>query len=489
MGAVVVSGKRSIVLSEAQKGGFHEITWLAYPVVISMLAQSVLGIVDTFFMGYVSTEAQAGVGLGNILTWTLFAFFFGLVNGVTTFVSQKEGEGTALSQKSLPSESEGIAEKADAEEVVEAGKEARLYREAGEYARYGLAIAVFSGVLLWFFQPLLSGLMWLLETPAEIAVPALAYSKVRLWGGIVACMSFAVVAFLRGIGDTRTPMYVSFLILFLNLPFNYVFIFGWGWIPPMGAAGAAWGTVLAQLGGLALYLWVFWSPQLSSRYETRRWAFQPAVMWKLLTVSAPIGVQWVLETGAWTVFTAMISQWGKNELAAHHIVMQMLHLSFMPGVAISIAATTLVGQYIGARRKDLAERSGQSAIWLSGWFMGAMGVLYAVFGKQITALFNSDPHVIAIGGTLFLMAALFQIFDALSMASIGALRGAGDNQFAMWLMILASWGCFVPLIYLFGKVLGGGIVGAWWGAVAYIVLVGVVLFVRWRRGAWKSIKL
>jgi MATE family multidrug resistance protein len=257
----------------------------------------------------------------------------------------------------------------------------------------------------------------------------------------------------------------------------------------MGAAGAAWGTVLAQLGGLALYLWVFWSPKLSSRYETRRWAFQPAVMWKLLTVSAPIGVQWVLETGAWTVFTAMISQWGKNELAAHHIVMQMLHLSFMPGVAISIAATTLVGQYIGARRKDLAERSGQSAIWLSGWFMGAMGVLYAVFGKQITALFNSDPHVIAIGGTLFLMAALFQIFDALSMASIGALRGAGDNQFAMWLMILASWGCFVPLIYLFGKVLGGGIVGAWWGAVAYIVLVGVVLFVRWRRGAWKSIKL
>ncbi len=460
-------------MESAEAGGFREIVWLAYPVVLSMMAQSLLGIVDTWFMGYVSTAAQGAVGLGNMLVWVLFSFFFGVINGVSTFVSQKEGEGKESAQQ------EG-ADPKDSE---------RSFHEAGRYANYGLMIAVGSGLLLLTFQPLLPWMLSMAGTKASLAEPAMAYSSVRLWGGILACASFSVVSFLRGTGDTRTPMYVSFLIVFLNVPFNYVFIFGWGAIPAMGAAGAAHATNLAQLLGLLLYLWVYWSPRVHGRYQTRTWSFQGRELGRLSAVGLPIGVQWVLETGSWTVFTAFVAHLGEKALAAHHIVLQMLHLSFMPGVAISIAATTLVGQYIGARRKEDAERSGYSAIKLAMLYMGVMALIFAVFGRQVMLLFNREPSVVELGTTLFLMAGLFQIFDALGMAATGALRGAGDTTYPMWLMIAASWGFFVPLVYLLGRWMNGGVIGAWWGAVLYISLVGVLLFWRWQRGAWKSIHI
>ncbi len=457
----------------AEAGGFREIVWLAYPVVLSMMAQSLLGIVDTWFMGHVSTAAQGAVGLGNMLVWVLFSFFFGVINGVSTFVSQKEGEGKEAAQKAGadPQESE------------------RAFHEAGRYANYGLMLAVGAGLLLLTFQPLVPLMLSLMGTKASLAEPALAYSSVRLWGGILACASFSVVSFLRGTGDTRTPMYVSFLIVFLNIPFNYVLIFGWGAIPAMGAAGAAHATNLAQMLGLLVYLWVYWSPRVDVRYRTRVWAFQGRELARLSAVGLPIGVQWVLETGSWTVFTGFVAQLGEKSLAAHHIVLQMLHLSFMPGVAISIAATTLVGQYIGARRKEDAERSGFSAIKLAMLYMGVMSLIFAVFGREVMLLFNREPSVVQLGTTLFLMAGLFQIFDALGMAATGALRGAGDTTFPMWLMIAASWGFFVPLVYVLGRWMGGGVIGAWWGAVLYISLVGVLLFLRWQRGAWKQIHI
>ncbi|MCK6509289.1 MATE family efflux transporter [Myxococcota bacterium] len=463
----------SASMESAEAGGFREIVVLAYPVVLSMMAQSLLGIVDTWFMGYVSTAAQGAVGLGNMLVWVLFSFFFGVINGVSTFVSQKEGEGKESAQQ------EG-ADPKDSE---------RSFHEAGRYANYGLMIAVGSGLLLLTFQPLLPWMLSMAGTKASLAEPAMAYSSVRLWGGILACASFSVVSFLRGTGDTRTPMYVSFLIVFLNVPFNYVFIFGWGAIPAMGAAGAAHATNLAQMLGLMLYLWVYWSPRVHRRYRTRAWSFQGRELGRLSAVGLPIGVQWVLETGSWTVFTAFVAHFGEKALAAHHIVLQMLHLSFMPGVAISIAATTLVGQYIGARRKEDAERSGFSAIKLAMLYMGVMALIFAVFGREVMLLFNREPSVVELGTTLFLMAGLFQIFDALGMAATGALRGAGDTTYPMWLMIAASWGFFVPLVYLLGRWMGGGVIGAWWGAVLYILLVGVLLFWRWQRGAWKDIHI
>ncbi|MCB9643094.1 MAG: MATE family efflux transporter [Myxococcales bacterium] len=444
-------------------GGFREVVWLAYPVVISMMAQALLGIVDTLFMGYVSTAAQGAVGLGNMMIWMLLSFFFGLINGVSTFVSQKEGEG-----------------KEDGEHA---------FHEAGRYANYGLMIAVSAGLLLMTMQPLLPFFLSLIGVKSALAAPALAYSSWRLWGGIFACSNFAIISFLRGTGDTRTPMYVSFWVVFLNIPFNYIFIFGMGPIPAMGAAGAALGTIFSQIGGLLVYAWVFWSPRVHERYQTRRWHFDGREVLRLVAIGAPIGVQWVLETGSWTIFTAFVSKLGERALAAHHIVLQMLHLSFMPGVAISIAATTLVGQYVGARRKDDAERSGYSALKLAVLYMGAMSLFFAIFGREVMMLFNREPSVVKLGATLFMMAGLFQIFDALGMAATGALRGAGDTTFPMWLMIAASWGLFVPMVYFLGHVMRGGVIGAWWGAVSYISLVGIVLFFRWKRGAWRNIHI
>jgi MATE family multidrug resistance protein len=164
----------------------------------------------------------------------------------------------------------------------------------------------------------------------------------------------------------------------------------------------------------------------------------------------------------------------------------MIHLSFMPGVALSVAATTLVGQDIGGGDPQGAARAGYNALKLAIAYMGLMGLTFLVGGGLIATGFNRDPEVVRVARRLFVWAAAFQMFDATGMVSGGILRGAGDTRYPMVASVVCAWLVFVPLIWLLGQRLGWGAEGSWAGATIYIIVVGLVLFARVRSGRWKS---
>jgi Na+-driven multidrug efflux pump len=161
----------------------------------------------------------------------------------------------------------------------------------------------------------------------------------------------------------------------------------------------------------------------------------------------------------------------------------------MPGYGVSIATTTLVGQYLGAGDKEAARRSAYNSLRVVIAFMGTMGVLFYVFRAQLIGLFNPDPAVIAVGATLLIYAAIFQIFDGTGMVCAGVLRGAGDTRWPSVVSIAIAWGVFVPLVYLMSVRLQLGVVGGWQAAAIWIGVLGLAMFLGVRRRKWADRKL
>jgi Na+-driven multidrug efflux pump len=161
----------------------------------------------------------------------------------------------------------------------------------------------------------------------------------------------------------------------------------------------------------------------------------------------------------------------------------------MPGYGISIATTTLVGQYLGAGDKDAAKRSAYNSLRIVIAFMGTMGILFFVFRTQLIGLFNPDPAVIAMGATLLIYAAIFQAFDGTGLVCAGILRGAGDTRWPSLVSIGVAWGVFVPLVYLMPVRLQLGVTGGWQAAAIWIAVLGLAMFWGVRRRKWADRKL
>jgi MATE family multidrug resistance protein len=212
-------------------------------------------------------------------------------------------------------------------------------------------------------------------------------------------------------------------------------------------------------------------------------------MLRLSRLGGPIGLQWFLDMGSFIFFSALIGRIGTEELAATEAGIRLMSLSFMPVYGVSIAATALVGRYIGSGETGFAVRSGNSALMIGFFYTLFIAFVFAVFPRELVSLINSDPEVVEIGVKVLRLAALFQVFDGLGIVSNGCLRGAGDTRWAMYIGVGYAWLLFLPLAYIGGFVLDYGAVGAWGGATIYICALGLTFYLRFRGGRWQSIKI
>jgi len=419
-----------------------------------MLAQTLMGLVDTLFMGWVSTAAQGAVGLGNIVVWTFSSLFVGTLTVVNTYVAQHHG-------------------------AVE-------YRQCGAIAWQGIWLSFLFSIAVMAAAGYLPELVQVFASPPAVESITIGYAKIRTLGLPLAFLDTTLTSFMRGIGDTRTPMKVAVATVLINIPLNYWLIFGGFGIAPMGPNGAAWATVISLGLGALVLLALFWSPSLRNIYSTAQPRVRGTQLLSLLKVGAPIGLAWLLEMATWSIFTVVVSRFGEVSLAAHNIALQALHLSFMPGVGMSVAATTLVGQYLGAGDPDGARRAGAAVFRLTLGYMVGMAVVFVLGGRFIAGAFSADLEVAHLAYRLFLWAAAFQAFDAMGISSSGILRGAGDTTWPMIFSVGFAWLVFMPLLWLFGFYYGWGVEGTWASATVYIMGLGASLFIRVRRGRWLS---
>ena len=200
----------------------------------------------------------------------------------------------------------------------------------------------------------------------------------------------------------------------------------------------------------------------------------------------PTGLQFTAETLAFTVFTVLLGSIGKEEIAAHQIAMNIIRTSFLPGVAIGEATSVLVGRSLGRRRLSEADAAVKSGLALAVGFMFVCGIAFATLGGSLASAFSTDPTVIGTARRLLLVAAVFQVLDAINIVLRGSLRGAKDVRAVAIIGILIVWSCLPTSAFILGKHFGLGALGGWLGFIVETALASIFFWRRWKKGSWRA---
>jgi putative MATE family efflux protein len=210
---------------------------------------------------------------------------------------------------------------------------------------------------------------------------------------------------------------------------------------------------------------------------------------RILHVGLPTGMEQILFRTGQMVYARMLAELGTVAYAANQVAMNTMSISFMPGFGFALAATTLVGQGLGARDPDGAQQRAYTSYRLGASLMMVMGLAIALFPEQLIGFFTNDAGVIATGSLPLRLVGLVQPLLAAAMVFAGGLRGAGDTRYPMVITGASIWGLRVPLAYLLALVLGWGLVGAWIAMALDFSLRGTLNFLRFRNGGWKTVKV
>jgi len=433
---------------------------LALPSVAENLLVSMVYFSDAFLIGWLrDPHALAAVGLSGTFLQVLQAVFQAIAVSATAMVAQHWG----------------------------AGHEERASRVAAQAMLLSFVLAVAAAILFWALAPALMGLMGASD---ETARQAVLYMRLVLLTSFAGYPLSVLGGIMRGAGDTRTPMRITAVMNVWNVIAAAALIFGPGPLPALGIAGAGLATASARLLGGTLAFWVLCQGRTLLQVRPRQLLhYDSSIVRAMVRLSLPTaGEAAIRQTGS-LLFMRIVASLGDVALAAHQIAVNIESLSFMPGTGLSVAGTTLVGQSLGAGKSDLAERSVMRVVTLAVAIMGMVGLAFALFGPAIASLFGSTPEVVAAAGAAIRIGALEQVPLAVMMAMSGCLRGAGDMKSPM-LATTAGVVLFrVPIVYLFALVLGWGLNGVWLGTALDFTGRMIVLYLLFRRGAWKRMRV
>ena len=420
---------------------------LAWPVMVSMLSYTAMSVIDTLFVSRLGTAPLAAVGLAAIVVFFTQSFGAGLMGGVRVLVSQATGARDTLTA-------------------------ARLGWQV-------LWLALPLGVAMSLMSLAPPDIFYVLGADEQVAEYADRFFSIRILGAPLVLLNIGMSAYFQGRGDTVTPMKVTLVGNTINLSLDPLLIFGlWGF-PELGVAGAALATVTAMAVQVTYLAYRAW-PALRIAAPTADRAMLRAV----LNMGVPIGVRYALAMGSFVVFSSMITHAGAVELAAHVIVVRICSVSFLPGHAVGEAAGVLVGQFVGAEKPHLARPVVHSAMKLAVGIMASWGIIFMVIPELLIMPFDTELAVAQVAARLLLLAAAFQLFDAIVMAVTGGLNGAGDTRWVMVVSLLGAWLIKVPSAYIGVFILDMGAMGAWAGFTVELFILSAVLLHRLRGKAW-----
>jgi putative MATE family efflux protein len=437
----------------------RNIWFLSGPVIVERILQMMVGVADIAMVGRIGPYAIAAVGLSNQLSDLALALFDAIRVGTTALVARLIGAK-------------------DPEEAARVARQSILM--SGVIAAVWVTVAVL--LAEW-------GLRVLGAAP-DVIRTGVPYLRLKAFSLVFALFTMTVSAVLRGAGDTATPMISGVVINVVHLVANFPLIYGYWGFPALGVVGAGVSTVISQAVGLVVIAAVLLRGRTAVRISPRddfRWDW-PCIK-RILNIGLPAVAERGLLRTAQLFYTSIITSLGTFAYAAHQIALRAESMSFMPGFAFGVAATTLVGQNLGARQPGQAAASGLRTTSIAMVAMGAMGVVFFVFAAPLVRIFTNEPEVIKQGAQVLRIIAAAQPFMAMTLVLAGALRGAGDTRWAMVITAGSVWGVRLVLAYILVIRLGWGLAGAWVAMFLDQATRAVLFFLRFRNGGWKTARV
>ncbi len=422
---------------------------LAVPVVGVQVGLMLMGVVDVVMVGRVSAAALAAVALGNIVFYGVAQFGLGLLMALDPAVSQAVGAG----------DRDGAAS-AIQRGVVLAG-----------LAAGPLALAMWPAE--WAFART--------GQPADVVPVAGAFVRASVVGVLPHLLFGVLRQALQAMHHTRAIVLAIVAGNVANFVLNLAFVRGrWG-APALGAVGSAWSSTGSRWLMATVLLAAAWPVLGPALRPWRPGAFRARALAPLVRIGAPIGVQQCLEFFAFGLTGLLMGRLGTVPMAGHETALNLAALVFMVPLGVSAAAAVRVGHAVGRGDPPGARRAARVATVVGVGFMTATAAAMLSAPRALGALYTTDPAVLAVAAALIPLAGVFQVFDGLQVVSLGVLRGVGDTRAPVVINLVGFWLVGLPLgsWLCFGR--GMGAAGLWWGLVAGLATVSVVLALRVRR--------
>ncbi|WP_422859729.1 MATE family efflux transporter [Flagellimonas sp. S174] len=452
---IAVTGKENNFTSGSIR---KAIFMLSIPMILEMLMESIFALVDIAYVSQVSVNAVATIGLTESVITLIYALAIGLSMAATAVVARRIGE----------------------EDV----RGARI--AAVQAIILGVLVAVLLGLVGIFYSKEILGLM---GAEPDLIAEGYGYTKFLLGGNITIMLLFLINAIFRGAGDASIAMWALVLSNGLNIILDPIFIFGWGPVPEYGVMGAAIATNIGRGTAVLFQIGILFFGWSRIKLVLKDIAVNLKVMVNLIKVSLGGIAQFLIGTSSWVFLMRIMSEFGSEVLAGYTIAIRVIMFTLMPSWGMSNAAATLVGQNLGAKKPDRAEKS----VWITGkynaYFMALISIVYFFGAEYIISLFNSEPNVVNSGALCLQVIAVGYVFYAYGMVVANAFNGAGDTKTPTKINLIAFWAYQLPFAYLAALSFGWEAKGVFVAITSAEILLAIIAIVWFKKGRWKEVQV
>ncbi len=435
---------------------------IAFPMIVSTASETVMLFFNRWFVSFLGSDHIPASMTGGLTQFVFTSLFAGIVGYVNALTAQYHGAGRP--DRCVQTVSQGL-----------------------------LLSLVFYPILLALIPVVHHGFILAGHGPRQVALE-FSFFRILMGGSLLFLVQGVLAGYFVGLGKTRVVMLASVLGIFVNLPLNWMLVFGKLGAPRLGIEGAALGTlgssafivaVLAisffRSGGYRMYRgWQSWKP---------RWD----LMKRLLRYGTPVGVEQFINIFAFNVFVLLMQSYGPSVAAAITITFNWDLVAFIPMLGVGAAVTSLAGQRMGARDIAGARRVAHLGLRVAWSWAGIMVVVFVLGAPPLVQMFAQgftagDEQILPLARTLLRLAALYTLADATGVVFSGALRGAGDTKWVLIISGILHWvmatGAFVGI-----RILALPPVAVWFFFIAFVMSVATSMYIRHRKGAWERIRL
>ena len=432
---------------------------LSIPMILEMAMESLLAVVDIFFISRLNdNDAVTAVGLTESVNARVYSLAMGLGMAATAMVArrigEKDGPGAAVA-------------------AVNA-----LY--------IGLMVSLIislSGIL--FYKDILR----LMGASENIVAVGSGYTLWMLGGNFTIVSLFLVNAIFRGAGNAAIAMHSLWIANILNMVLDPLLIFGWGPVPAMGVEGAAIATNIGRGAGVLYQLYYLAGDKGIIKIHRENIKIDRDIITRLLNVSAGNVGQFLISTASWLFLARIIVNFGSAAFAGYQFAIRIIIFTILPSWGMANAAATLVGQNLGAKQPERAEKSVWTAGFLNMVFLGLISITFYFVSEPVMGFFSSNAEVIRFGTQCLRIVAFGYVFYGYGMVIIQALNGAGDSKTPTILNLFGYWLFQIPLAYVMSMKMNFGASGAFWAIAIAESAMAVAAIIIFRQGKWKTVKI
>lgn len=455
------------ILNEAIRGSDRDFTkgslglaifLLAVPMILEMIMESVFAVVDVFFVASLGADAVAIVGITESMMFIIYAIAMGIAVGAMATVSRRIGE----------KDPDGAAKSAT-------------------HAIYmGLIVSVVMGVIGIIFAP---QFLTLLGGEPQVVRDGTLFARLMIGGNIVVVFLFLLNAIFRGAGDASIAMRVLWIANILNCILDPLFIFGIWIFPELGVTGAAVATLIGRGVGVTYACYMMFFAEKRFTIRRKHWAFDTERFKRLWSVSWVAMLQFAIGTTSWLGLMIVVAGFGSEAVAGYTIAIRVIIFALLPAVGLANAAATLVGQNLGAKQPDRAEKSVWKSAFYNAIFQTSIGVIFVIFAEPIARIFTDEPQVLMYATDALRIISYGFLFYAVGMVLETSFNGAGDTWTPTYLNLFVFWLFEIPLAYILAYTFGMGAHGVFWAITIAFSMLAVASAILFKRGKWKLMEV